>query len=399
MVDAYPPRIGARLQEARRLRALTQQQIADRLGVSRPTVAAIEAGHRRLSPQMLVDLADAYETDVAALVREQPPSPSLAAQFRVPLSAAPVERDRLEQAVARLEELVRDYLRLEAMLDAPLRVPPPPPYVFEPKRAEEDADLVADAERRRLGLGDGPVHALRDLLEREFGLRIFGIAMPDAIGGLLGTSDVAGGCVAVNAAHAFVRQRWTLAHELAHYLVAPGRPEVTRVAGYHRLPEIERFAERFAASFLMPRPGLERRLREILRDGRQAIVADLLVLANDFGVSAQAMILRLEDLRFVPAGQWERLAASRLQVREAHRLLDLAEPSPDARRLPRRFTLLALEAYEREMVTERELGALLRVDRLDLRRQIERFSSIDGGTADEGGAVDLGEPLRFDVRW
>jgi len=397
-VDVKPESLGARLQEHRRLRSLTQNEVAKRLGVSRPTIAAIEAGHRRLTAPLIVDLAAAYDIPVSELVREPAPSPSLSAQFRVPLSAAPVDRDQLEQAVTSLELLVRDYLHLEAIVDSPLRPTPPPAYSFSPNRTEDDAGFVADAERRRLGLGDGPVLGLRDVLERELGLRIFSLDLPNDVAGLFGASEVAGGCVGINAKHALARQRWTLGHEAAHFLVAHDRPEVTRVEGYHRMPDVERFAEAFAAAFLMPRSGLERRLRDVVRSGKQPTVADLLVLANEYGVSAQALVLRLEDLRFVTAGQWDRIAASRLQLREAHRLLGLDDPSPDQRRLPRRFVLLAIGAYESELITEHDLAAYLRIDRLSARMILEGLSnSPDGANAAPGHLLDLGESVVLDV--
>lgn len=397
-VDVKPESVGARLQEHRRLRSLTQSEVAKRLGVSRPTIAAIEAGHRRLNASLIVDLAAAYEIPVSELVRQPAPTPSLSAQFRVPLSASPVDRDRLEQAVTSLELLVRDYLHLEALLDSPLRPTPTPAYSFSPTRTEDDAGFVADAERRRLGLGDGPLLGLRDVLERELGLRIFSLDLPNDVAGLFGTSEIAGGCVGINARHALTRQRWTLGHEAAHFLVAHDRPEVTRVEGYHRVPDVERFAEGFAAAFLMPRSGLERRLRDVVRSGKQPTVADLLVLANEYGVSAQALVLRLEDLRFVSAGQWDRIKASRLQLREANTLLGLDDPSPDQRRFPRRFVLLAIGAYESELITEHDLAAYLRIDRLRSRMILEGLSnSPDGANGGFGHLLDLGESVVLDV--
>ena len=41
-----PKALGQRLQEARKARGFTQQQIADKLGVARTTLIAIEKGER-----------------------------------------------------------------------------------------------------------------------------------------------------------------------------------------------------------------------------------------------------------------------------------------------------------------------------------------------------------------
>ena len=48
LVDAIPPpKLGRRLQEARKARGLTQQAVADSLGFARTSVTALEKGERR----------------------------------------------------------------------------------------------------------------------------------------------------------------------------------------------------------------------------------------------------------------------------------------------------------------------------------------------------------------
>lgn len=383
MIEGLEPReLGRRLQDHRKTRRSTQEDIAGKLGLSRPGVAAIEAGQRRLTPDFLVRLADAYEIPVSQLVRSGPPPARLVAQFRLP-GEVPADRDQLAAAVARLEGLVERYVELEEMLRAPLRTLPPPPYQYELERVESDAEAIADAERRRLGLGDGPLVGLRDTLEREFGLRIFSLELPGKVAGLFGLSPVAGPCIAINAAHPATRQNWTLAHECAHFLTAKDRPEVTRVGRYQRAPDSERFAERFAGAWLMPKSGIERRLRELTAERAALNVADLLALASEFGVSAQALILRLEDLRFLPAGEWDRISATRVDLVAAHRLLSLPERTRDVQRFARRYVLLALDAYEKELITEHELAEYLELDRLAVRELLAQLSQSD--VESEGG--------------
>lgn len=383
MIEGLDPReLGRRLQDHRKARRSTQEAIAGKLGLSRPGVAAIEAGQRRLTPDFLVRLADAYEIPVSQLVRSGPPPARLVAQFRLP-GEVPADRDQLAAAVARLEGLVERYVELEEMLRAPLRTLPPPPYQYELERVEADAEAIADAERRRLGLGDGPLVGLRDTLEREFGLRIFSLELPGKVAGLFGLSPVAGPCIAINAAHPATRQNWTLAHECAHFLTAKDRPEVTRVGRYQRAPDSERFAERFAGAWLMPKSGIERRLRELTAERAALNVADLLALASEFEVSAQALILRLEDLRFLPAGEWDRISATRVDLVAAHRLLSLPERTRDVQRFSRRYVLLALDAYEKELITEHELAEYLELDRLAVRELLAQLSQSD--VESEGG--------------
>lgn len=389
MIEGIDPReLGRRLQDHRKARRKTQEDVASRLELSRPGVAAIEAGQRRLTPDFLVRLAGAYEIPVSHLVRSGPPPARLVAQFRL-AGEEPADRERLAAAVARLEGLVERYVALEQLLGAPLRPLPPPPYAFDPVRAEDNAEAIADVERRRLGLGDGPLVGLRDTLERDLGLRIFSLELPGRVAGLFGLSPVAGPCVAINSSHPATRQNWTLAHECAHFLTAKDRPEITRVGAYRRAPDNERFAERFASAWLMPKSGIERRLRELTGERPQMSVADLLVLANEFAVSAQALILRLEDLRFLPGGEWDRISATRVDLVAAHRILSLPEPVRDVRRFPRRYVLLALDAYERGFITEHELSEYLGLNRLAVRELLAKISESDIESDNGVGKAEL----------
>ncbi len=373
--EVDPVEVGRRLQTFRKLKGRTQSDIADVLGVSRPTVTAIEAGQRRIDSPLLVSLAKAYEARLSDLVREPSPAVELHAQFRLPADSPAAERSELERSVATLETLVASYLRLEDALDSRLRAAAVPHYLYEARRLEQDAETVADAERRRLGTGDGPVLKLRELLEREAGLRIFSIPLPSNIAGLYGVSPEAGPCVAINAKHPAVRQRWSLSHEFGHFLTRLDRPEITRLSGYQRVPEQERFADQFAAAFLMPSSGLERRVRELESSDRQVTVADLLLIADEYEVSFQALVLRLEGLRTIAPGTWDALTHSGANIQAASQLLGVQSPPSDTLKFPRRFIFLALEAYDRELLTERELADLLDEDRLTVRGMIEKMSN------------------------
>jgi Zn-dependent peptidase ImmA (M78 family) len=312
----------------------------------------------------------------------------LSAQFRLPAEAPDAEREELEAAIAALQTLASDYLRLEQLLESPLRSMPVPRYSYRSRRVEQDAESVAEAERRRLGLGDGAAFKLRELLERDAGLRIFVLPMPGSIAGLYGLSPDAGPCVAINSKHPAVRQRWSLAHEFGHFLTRQERPEITRISGYVRVPEQERFADQFASAFLLPASGLERRVRDLESQERSITVADLLFIADEYEVSLQALSIRLEGLRVLPPGTWDALRHSGANIQAASRLLGIRASAADTKRLPRRFIFLALEAYDRELLTERELADILDQDRLTVRAIIDQLSA-QGRDVTEGEDWEL----------
>ena len=390
--------LGRRLQALRKLTGKTQMEIAESLGMSRPSVAAIEAGQRRIDSRFLMELARAYGVRLSELVRVQAPTVSLQAQFRLPADTPEHDRIELDSAIASLQGLAVSYLNLERLLESPLRPSPVPHYVYESRRLDVDAQSIADAERRRLGVGDAPILKLRELLEREAGLRIFHVSLPSGIAGLYGVSDEAGPCVAINSKHPLVRQRWSLAHEYGHFLTRLDRPEITRMSGYQRLPEQEKFAEQFASAFLMPSSGMERRIRELESGDRKVTVADLLLIAEEYEVSLQALALRLEGLRILPSGTWDLLTNSGANIRGASEMLGIKPAVSDTLKFPRRFIFLALEAYDRELLTEGELATLLGQDRLSVRAIVERLSTRSPDlTEDAAWDIPLSESMLLGI--
>lgn len=63
--------VGARIREARLSIGLTQAEVADALGLSRPTLAAVEKGTRKITGLELRRLARLYQRDVAWLLGEE----------------------------------------------------------------------------------------------------------------------------------------------------------------------------------------------------------------------------------------------------------------------------------------------------------------------------------------
>lgn len=146
------------------------------------------------------------------------------------------------------------------------------------------------------GVAKAPVPV--DRLAKLKGCRVVKYDIRDISGVLFRSSD--GVVIGVNSRHAVQRQRFTVAHELGHFLLHEG--DTVRYDRDYRISlrsdlssegtdieEIE--ANFFAASLLMP----DRFLREDPR-GAEMDVEDgkaIKAFANAYGVSAQAMTHRL----------------------------------------------------------------------------------------------------------
>ena len=68
LADALARRVGERVRELRSDRGLTQLRLAERAGISRPSIANVEAGRQNVSLRQLCALAAALGVEVEDLV-------------------------------------------------------------------------------------------------------------------------------------------------------------------------------------------------------------------------------------------------------------------------------------------------------------------------------------------
>ena len=149
-----------------------------------------------------------------------------------------------------------------------------------------------------------PIH----LVAQRLNLTLEAAALGDKVSGML-VVDGDQGAIGYNSAHARVRQRFTISHEIAHYLLHARRSgkaqlfidkQVTYRRDDHssaRVNREEMEANQLGAALLMPR-GLvqqEIRARDLDLDDSEAIE----LLAKRFQVSTAAMSNRLQNLRLL----------------------------------------------------------------------------------------------------
>lgn len=385
ILDRIDPKIlGDRLKSARRALGFTQEVVADKLGFVRTTVVAIEKGERRITADELLSFAKCYGRNISELLKQSAFTEALTPQFRAALTNSqletPLPEDQLLQVCHELESRAEDYLELEQICHAPVPKGYPNQYPLEDSRVspEQFAEDVAQEERRRLGLGDAPISDLRAVLEEAVGLRIFFYEMPSFVAGIFGFNDRLGGCIGVNIGHPWYRGNWSLAHEYGHFLTTRYYADVDIMLkgrwGKHRA---ERFADGFAANFLMPRSGVNRRLSEVEMSRKDRItIADLVTLADYFGVSVQAMCLRLENLKRIQGGSWDRLKAGDFKPDKARQGLGLLRSDKRHAAWPVRYLLLAKAAFEKGELSENQLARKLRTDIVNTREIIEELDSL-----------------------
>ena len=388
ILDQIDPKVlGARLQEARKARGMTQAAVADEMEMARTTLVAIEKGERRVTPEELIRLAALYGRPVSDFVSRKVVTIGFVPQFRAEWREDFEREEGLEEAGEELQRLAEDYVELERMCELPMTKSYPPVYDILGPTPEQTAEEIAAAERNRLGIGDGPISNLRDRLETDVGLRIFYFPMPPKISGVFAYNDVLGGCIGINSNHPHDRRNWSLGHEFGHFLTNRFRAEITFLSERKRQSASERLADSFAENFLMPASGINRRFTELHRanPSGQITLAQLCTLADLYQVSVQALIIRLEKLRRLPSGTWDRLEHEGFKPRRAQQLLELNTSAKEENMLPRRYQNLAVMAYEKEMLSEGQLARILRSDRVSARVLVEEMSRRFNAESEEGG--------------
>lgn len=240
--------VGRRIKEARESSGQTQGDLADLLGISQTAISYWEAGKRAPGLDDIVRLANALQREPSYFFPETATRSNVRALLRA--TAQQLDRQDLDTA---LQRLLDDAEALD-----------PPDRVIEvvssrPQRAAREVLVQA-------AVNSPPVDV--ETLAKLCGAAVLRKTFDDALSGVL-VAFAGWAAIGVNKKHSSVRQRFTIAHELGHYVLshhdhfhidlgptdAHGHPP-----GYDW--QSERGANDFAAELLMPsdfvRPAFEK---------------------------------------------------------------------------------------------------------------------------------------------
>lgn len=390
------------LREARAESGLTQEQVADSLGVPRSAIAQIESGNRAVSSLELAKLAALYGKSILSFFGETSPQKEedvLVSLFRAAESVH--DHPEWHQEISRYVAICRAGVELENCLDRTPHVGPPTYQMPRPQKvmaAVEQGNFVAEQERRRLGIGHNPIPDMSDLINSQ-GIWASGARLPDEMSGLFLRHSSIGLCVLVDFDQVRSRKRFSYAHEYAHALLDRENAATVSLES-NRADLCEVRANAFAATFLLPRTGVwmflnarskagpsfveqtvydpaaESDAEEVKAQRREAprsqvlTYEDVAALAHYFGVSYQAALFRLKSLSVINDAEFADLRDKEHFGKSYLELLQFTndsegknEQKPD-REIVSQVVHLALEAFRREEISKgklRDLSALLGV--------------------------------------
>lgn len=409
-----PQEMGRRLRAARESCGMTQEDVARRLGVSRPTVAQMELGNRASTSIELDKLAYLFGRDIREFVADSfEEEDALAVLFRAEPEIANHEdvADSLRACIA----LGREVTNLEGLLGIDRDLSGAVTYDVVAPRSRWDAiqqgERAAEQERRRQGLGWAPAPPLPELLETQ-GVRTGIVDLPEEISGITISNQSVGLFIVANRQHVPARRRFSFAHEYAHVLFDRRmKGIVTRSSDRDELVEVR--ANAFAAAFLMPPEGIRqfvnalgkgqpsRAIAQVFDEagavqaegraapGSQDIqLYDVVHLAHYFGVSRLAALFRLRNLKLLTQGEFDQLKAAddAGYGSELALLLNLpdSEGADDKDGFRHRVLSLALEAYRRELITRSkfvEVSVLLSMGEAEVSELLQQAGLGNGAPA------------------
>ena len=377
-----PEIVGERLRAARDNAKLTQAAAAGEAGMARTTLVAIEKGQRPVKLDELQTLTSIYRTTINELLRKEPIQVNLLAQFRM-LSDS--EDASVEHAVELLNDLVRAEVELEQLLGISRSSAYPPETPILPGNVRMQAEQDSLDLRRWLGLGLNPINDIVSLLELQLGARVYVRRLPPSISGLFAFDDAVGPCILLNANHPRELRANTAGHETGHFMSTRRHADVLDSATSETVRE-ERYANAFGRAFLMPARAVKQKFQDVTAGANSLSRRHIIVLANYFGVSREALVRRLEELGLIKRDSWdwfvENGGITNHQVIQVLGELPKDEYKEDAGRpISLRMSMMADEVWRRGLLSEGQLARLLRLDRLELRALLD-------GLGNEGSEAD-----------
>ena len=370
--------IGRRLRLARENAGIRQDSAAQFIGMSRPTLVSIEKGSRRVRIEELQVLTRQYGVSVNALLRHEAVHTDLMPRFRK-------LRETDNKHAAEAAQLFNDLVSAEVELENVLGIERHRNY--PPDRGINEGDVITLAEahaqdlRDWLGLGPGPIADIFSVIEFGLGIRLYQrrLSSKSRVAGLFTYDDAIGACILLNANHPLPRRVQSAAHELGHFYGTRKTPEVLN-ENERFLSRDERYANAFGHALLTPAESFElgfRQLKEITGKTTRRLI---ILLANQYHISRQACVLRLEELGLAKKGTWDWFEKNGGITNDHVRTVlgDMGhQPDPaksDADRpISHRMTLMAHVAWKRSLMSEGQLAELLRVGRVELRSIIDQI--------------------------
>ncbi len=285
--------VGERLKQVRLARGFSLDELVVEIGgiVTKQALSKYETGKSKPTVRVLNALASTLGVKASYFFNV----PSFAIDFhgfRKKSGMRVREREKVQHQIKHLLENRIDLQRLaqeERTIDFPIHE-----YRSRTPRDIEEASLDL---RHRWEMGLAPVSSVVETLEEKH-VHVLELDENNNFDGQSATviednDRIIAVAVVSRKMDCGERQRLTLLHELGHIVLKPSG----------NAKEDEKNAFRFAASFLVPQTVLTRMIGE---RRRFLDVHELILLKKRFGISIQALLYRMKDLKIISESQYRK---------------------------------------------------------------------------------------------
>ncbi len=352
---------------------------AARLGFQNyQTLSSIEKGEREVKANELILFAKTYFCNLNSLLLGGDETlPEVHFLWR----KAPANEKKLERE-ALIKQRIEQYQLLENLLGLEnkgagnlLRVSP------ENIRTNSEIDTLANRVGNIFNIGGRPAFALQKVMEQMLRIKILFVELSEFGSAASTVHPEFGASIVVNSEEAPWRINFTLAHELFHILTWNICPPDEMEKNGALFGDLEKKADRFAATLLLPENEVRGELSSRVTDHRLTL-SDLIDVAREFGVSTQALVYRMVTLHLI---QWEQAEA--LVKSDDLLMLDRRIRKGEGDKIPvsERFILLAVKCLRKGLISRGKFAELLNIDRVDIDEVIESY----GLTESEGESVEI----------
>jgi Zn-dependent peptidase ImmA (M78 family)/DNA-binding XRE family transcriptional regulator len=363
--------IGERLKIARESLGLTQQQVADELKIGRPRYSDIENGKRNIALKEIYRFCEFFERPIDFFLKE-----NLAIEGGFKVLFRKTEGDlEVAKVITEFENLCERMCELEEIMEIRIRPPVPTDYDYEKDKVWFWGKRYADLERKRLDLGHASIRNLDQILEEKCGLKIFYLPIPEERGifGMFTYDENMGGCILVNSNPTMGNQLFSLAHEYGHFIFHKNRLGIISFMKEENTLD-ERLANYFASNFLMPEDAVNDIFNIRIKNRKDVTSEDIVYLADYFGVSFQAMVFRLNNLKLLNEEKKEKLITE-TWVTAVRKSMRISEPERGRFKFPSLYLYLCMKAYQQGRITTSKFANFLELplyQAMELGRKIKR---------------------------
>jgi Zn-dependent peptidase ImmA (M78 family)/transcriptional regulator with XRE-family HTH domain len=350
-----------RIVSAREAAGFSITEAAQKLGFKNyQTLSAIEKGGRKVNAHELIMMARLYGRSLDYFLDSD------IAPDSIPLWRKTKQTD-VNQVQRQFLSFLENYSNLEHLLGLKRR------WKDVQKNYDRDdfsadgfgqADKLGAEIHSYLDLGSRPSSNLINVLENKLRFKILHLPLGDGVSGASVVDNTLGVGILINAKDVPCRRNFDLAHELFHVITwNVFSPE--EIGNGQKRTRPEQYADIFASSLLLPEAHLLDILKEKVTDNKVRLI-DIIELAKDFGVSTEAILWRLVNLKVLKKSQAQKFLDNpdfhNVDRNMRRSLYDRDRPS----QFPSRFISLACRCLMEGKISRGTFAEYLEIDRAEI---------------------------------